>query len=253
VVVHQVGTTKQISLANVATDLNQLIQHVLRLDSLSDNAQTQGVTEVHGRPHHLGSGRGGIGAETAIDFDFIEWQCTEHGHRCVAGAEVIERDPHPHLVEGVEDVGGLLGAFKHAALCELQREKFRREIRGFKRGGNHIGQRGRDLQCGHVDGDTYAGLTALPVGGRHACVLQHLDTETTDQSGAFGSVHKTLNGQVARGFALPPKERFAANQFAAPKIEHRLVVDLDEVIVEAAAHELLDLAIPGGVVGSNGL
>src|SRR5579859_2954073 len=105
------GSAEQEALAEVALLTLEATQLVRLLDPLPERLEPERLAKLdQALDDRCGFARGGDPSdERAVDLDRVEREGAEVGERAVAGAEVVDRDPHPHLLEGGKPCGGPLG------------------------------------------------------------------------------------------------------------------------------------------------
>ena len=71
--------------------------------------------------------------EDLVDFDLVELEPPQVAQRRVAGAEVVERDPHADFVQLAERLRHLLALLQQNRLGDLDLEPLRQDLRGAER------------------------------------------------------------------------------------------------------------------------
>ena len=178
------------------------------------------------------------GDERAVDLEHVEGEALEAAERRVAGAEVVEHEAQPVLLEGVEHGGRRVGLLHQHGLGDLQRERPGAEpaALGDRR---HLGgeQRVERLAPGDVDrhADRRVELAAARPrsGGRPARGRAVRASAIRPVSSAIG-MNSSGGDQAALG-VLPAHERLGGHRPAGGEVDHRLVVDLELAAVERAA------------------
>src|SRR2546429_1217708 len=92
------------ALGEVAAELPQRRELPVRLDAFGDREQAEGVSEADEVRGDRGVLRVVLDAldERAIDLDQVDREAPQLAEGREAGAEVVDRDPHPHVVESSE-------------------------------------------------------------------------------------------------------------------------------------------------------
>ena len=99
------------------------------LDAFGDRLDRQRLAELHEHVHErLGLGRfADAGDERTIDLQHVDREPAQVRERRVAGAEVVDRDPHAERLELGEPSRGVVGVAHGDALGDLERQAARFE------------------------------------------------------------------------------------------------------------------------------
>ena len=121
------GAREQEALAAVAVLVLQEAQLVLALDALGERLDRHRLAELHERADQ----RLAFGAlrqardERAVDLQRVDRKLLQMGERGVAGAEVVDRDADPELLDGAQPADRLLGVAHDRRLGDLKRQRAR--------------------------------------------------------------------------------------------------------------------------------
>src|SRR6266853_149410 len=125
------GGGKEIPLRLIATVHAQEFQLLHGLDSLGDHPHPERMRE---RDHHLGDRSVlpvpvGLAHERSVDLKAIDRQAREVAQVRIAGAEIVDGDLHPQLLQAIKDGDRPLAALDQHAFGELELEIARLEAR----------------------------------------------------------------------------------------------------------------------------
>src|SRR6266508_3653776 len=241
------GFGEVVALAVLAAQLAEPLELVEPLDTFGDGGEAEGGGQVD---DGLGE-RGGVGAagdlvdERLVDLEDIDGQAAKVAEGGVAGAEIVDRQPHPQAVElGQGDRGGGdIG--DQQALGQLQGQVAGLQAGGGKGLGDLGGQVGLgELDRGQVDADAQllaAGDGGLPVAGLLAGAVQHPGADRDQQAGLLGKGDEAARGQQPPGWVLPAHQRLQAGDPPAGKVNDRLLAKAELVAVQGAAQIGLQL------------
>src|SRR6185436_17586491 len=98
-----------------------------RLDAVGDRVERQAVGDRQNRAaHHLPVlVRVEVGDERAIDLQHIERELPQILEARIAGAELVDREPHTELLQGAQAVSRAVGVLDQSALGELELDEAR--------------------------------------------------------------------------------------------------------------------------------
>src|SRR5436309_5217639 len=105
------GRAEEVALKLVAAEPLEPAHLLLLLDPLGDHVDLQAHGEGDHRRRHLLAAAGladGV-HEGAVELEGVDREGGEIGERGVAGAEVVDGDPHPQLLEAAQDGERRLG------------------------------------------------------------------------------------------------------------------------------------------------
>ena len=156
--------------------------------------------------------------EPLVDLEDVDRELGERGERRVAGAEVVDGDPHAgaaEFVEGGDDAAGLAGEDR---LGDLEGERGRVELGACERVGDMFGEAGvRELQSGGVDRDAAArsrGEPVVPSPGLSARLEEHRAAEIDDEARVLGERDERVGRDEPSRRVLPAGERFERRDLA---------------------------------------
>src|SRR6266540_3306306 len=73
-----------------------------------------------------------LGGEAAVDLHDVDRESLQIGERCVAGAEVVERELHASLLQDGKLLRSALAARDEHALCQLERQQVTGQVRALQ-------------------------------------------------------------------------------------------------------------------------
>ena len=118
------------ALGEVTSDRREMCQGVAVLYTLGDDLHPQAVPELydgrHDRPVPIRDED--VAHERPVDLQKLHGQCLEMCQRCVAGAEVVDRDRHPPLLQPVEDPAGKMWPRNDCGLRDFKVQSFTRQL-----------------------------------------------------------------------------------------------------------------------------
>ena len=162
-----------------------------RLDALGRDEQAERRAHRDDRLDH----GGGVGHrqavdERAVELEPVEREAAQVAERRVAGAEVVEHDPHAEAAQRGQHRAGRVGLLHQRALGQLERERLGRQARLAQRRLDVAGQlAARDLARRHVDRHVQLlrpGQLAAPARELGAGGAQHVAAELGDQPALLG-------------------------------------------------------------------
>ena len=164
--------------------------------------------------------------------------------RGVAGAEVVEHQPHAEVLEVLQHGGRRGGLLHQHALGQLEPEPLGRHPGLAQDARELVGQRGLgELASGQVDGQ--AREVDRGVGGPArelaAGLAQHPAPERHDQPALLGDRDERAREHDPLLRVAPAHQRLDGDDPALVEVDERLVVELELVVVERAAQVLLEL------------
>ncbi len=216
------------------------------LDALGDGLQVQ-------RARHLDDGLHdgavvGVGVDVAheglVDLERVQREALEVAQRRVAGAEVVQRQPHALRVQRVHhrDGGRRVGG---DALGQLELEVLRRQAGVAQRARHDVGQADvAELHGRQVDGHhhrRHAGVDPglqLRDGG-----AQHPFADRDDLAAGLGQRDELGRRDEAELGMLPAQQRLDAHELLAVGVQLRLVVQQQLVALQRAAQCRLQLQL----------
>ena len=157
--------------------------------------------------------------ELAVDLERVEREAVEVGERGVAGAEVVEDEPHAELAERLQGRLGVGRLLDQDALGDLQPQ-----VDGVEAGaGEDFGDRGGevavgDLAGGEVDRDVEGPLVGpLLVPGEDLAAGRLLDpaADRLDQAAFLGDRDELAGVELAALGVVPADQRLEGGDLAA--------------------------------------
>jgi len=112
----------------VAAALAQVFHLLFCLDALGDHLEAQAVRHRDHCGHDRGIVRvdGDVAGERAVDLDAFDREFLEPRERRVAGAEIIDRHVHAHVLDLAQRLGRALRVLHHHAFGNLELEQMGR-------------------------------------------------------------------------------------------------------------------------------
>ena len=214
------------------------------LDTLGDALLVEGTSEVHHGIDDRGVALVDADArdEGAVELDRVDREAAQVGQRRVAGAEVVECDPHAEQLQALEPRPGGHDVVEHHALRDLQPDRARSGDRRIGHLGDHAGEArvlqlpGRDV---HREAQVAPPRQRLPLRELLAGRLEHPGTDRDDQSGLLGDGDELRRLHQASVVA-PAQERLHPGDPPGGELDHRLVEELELLAVTGATQRRLD-------------
>ncbi len=101
------GAGDEVALGEVTAELTELVERREILDTLSDDAQPEGMAELDGRPDEVAVavrvGGDKAGDEHAVQLELADGEVAQVGERGEAGTEVVYRDDEAKVVQLLDD------------------------------------------------------------------------------------------------------------------------------------------------------
>src|SRR6185436_5057120 len=114
---------EKIALEALATHLYQQIALHARLDAFCDDAYLHVLANGNDALYQRAIGPcREVAHERTIDLELVEGQGLEVGERGVAGAEIIQRYPEPHLTQRIQLLDGFAEVIEQRRFRDLQRQ-----------------------------------------------------------------------------------------------------------------------------------
>ena len=160
----------------------------------------------------------------------------------VAGAEVVDRHARAELLDRVQAPCGVLGVAHQRRLCDLQRQRPRRQPAARERLA-HVADElvGLQLARGHVHRDAHRAAVRAPAGALAARLLQHPPADVDDQPRLLQQRDEVVGLHEAARTAVPADQRLDARGRHPLQVERRLVEQEELVALERAAQLHLQL------------
>ena len=189
-----------------------------------------------------------LGEKRRVDLQRVEGELADRGERRVAGAEAIQRDPHPDAAQVVELGHRDLALAGEHRLGDLEHEPVRLQAAAAQRARDRAREPWRrEVARGHVDvhgrrGELgVVGEDAAPVRELAAGEHEDLRAERHGEPRRLGGGEELRGGEQAVVGVLPAHERLDGGDRAGRQVEDRLVVQAQLAVGERAAQALLDL------------
>src|SRR5450755_911075 len=228
-------TAEQESLTGVAVLLLQLAQLGLVLDPLAECLEAEDLAELYERVYErLGLARcGDAGDEGAIDLQRIYRELAQVSQRAVAGAEVVDRDPHAQCFEHSQPLRSGVGVAHQRRLGDLERERAWVETCELERFGDVVHEAVVvELAAGQIYRHPQRTAVAVP---RH-CLLtrraQHPTSDRHDQPGRLCERNERVGLDDPSGWVAPADQRFDTGQLLGLQVERGLVEEEELVSIE---------------------
>jgi hypothetical protein len=192
--------------------------------------------------------------EALVDLEHVQREALQMGERRVAGAEVVDGEPHAQRLELGESRERGAGVLHRRALGDLEHQRPRRDPGGVE-GGADVRDELRRVGCpvqlpaGDVDGHVRRGVRAvdpLPVPQLAARLAEHPPAERHDQAGVLGRRDERPGPQHAALGVMPPHQRLEAGERAGVELHDRLVHEGELPPVHGAAQVRLELQTYAG-------
>ena len=237
---------ERVALHELDAEVAQPARLLARLDALGDDGDVHRARHRDDRAQDVAVALvlGDAVDELAVDLDRLDREALDVVERRVAGAEVVEHQPHAEALEVLQH-GGRRGRLLHQdALGQLEPQALRRHAGLAQDAGELVGQRGLgELAAGEVDGQ--AGEVDRGVGGPArelaAGLAQHPAPERDDQPALLGDGDERAREHDALARVAPAHERLDGDDAALVEVDERLVVELELVALERAAQVVLEL------------
>src|SRR5439155_12630059 len=245
------------ALREIAAELSQRRQLPVGLDALGDREQAERVGEADEVRRDRGVLRIVLDAldERAIDLDQVDREAPELAERREAGAEVVDCDPHPHVVKSSElGAGALAGepCLDERRLGHLEAQAGRGETRPLEHLAHELADAAvRELLSGQVDpGDEpfREGRIREPPRGLGARFVEHELAERDDEPSRLRGGNELGGRNGAPRRRVPPQERLDADDLGGVERDLGLVVEAELATLEREpqlvleAEELSELA-----------
>ncbi len=198
------------------------------LDALGDHLEPVGLGEAdHGAQHGQALVGGRAVDEALVDLQHVQRQGAQAGERVVAGAEVVERDPHAASGELGQHGSHVVVVVGQGALGDLDGQPVPGAVAPAALDlPEDVGL--VELARGHVDRHREAEPVGGGPGGR-----EHLLADLDDQAGLLRE--RQPAGRRAQGVAvLPPGERLDTDHLEGRGVRHRLEVRDDPAFGDGA-------------------
>ncbi|MGA2013372.1 MAG: hypothetical protein ABSH51_22930, partial [Solirubrobacteraceae bacterium] len=162
----------------------------------------------------------------------------------VAGAEVVEDEPHAERFERRQRLGEAVLMADHHALGQLQRQAPRVEPGAAQRGGDRVGECAvGDLDGRQIDRHRQRGVVgalAMPARGLPARPVQHPAADRLDQPVLLGHRDELPGRDPAAFGVLPADQGLDGDHRAVGQRHQRLVVERQLIAFQRAPQVVLD-------------
>ena len=211
--VRRLRPAQVVALRDVAAELGQAVPDLLRLDALGDDLEPEVAAEVDRRAHDRGVVlvAGHVHDERLVDLDLVDRQPLEVAERRVAGAEVVDREPHAERRQPLEHGRGARGsamivlsvissssASAGSLSAASRRIDLVRELR--RRAGSHR----------EVDRDRELQALVAPGAALRSASCEHPHRERPDQARVLGERDELVGEEQAALGMLPAHQRLDA-------------------------------------------
>ena len=214
------GSREVVALRELASDTAERVALELGLDPFGDDDKVErgGQRDDRGCEGPVGGARVDRGDEAPVDLEDVDGELMEIAERRVAGAEVIDGDPHSEGAERAEREDAPVGVAHECRLGDLEHEGRRGEPRLLEHERNSVDEIGLDELHGRdVDTDRKGSVRAmfelprpdLPAGGQ-----QHPISELDDQSVLLGERDEGVGPDRAALGVVPSGERLGTDDAA---------------------------------------
>ena len=163
--------------------------------------------------------------ERLIDLEYIERQAFQIREAGIAGAEVVDRDPDPMLLELAQRGDGELGILRDRALGQLDLEPRRIDAGLVHHLDDALDQIGLlELARGHIDADVQVEPGIAPAAQLGARGAQDPLAERHDEPGLLRERDEARGLDQAQFRVTPTDQRFGATHPVSREIDLRLIV-----------------------------
>ncbi len=222
-----------VALRDIAPQVDEPIELLLRLDALGDGHQAQAVGQSDDGAHdRVGVGAGPeAGDEAPIDLDAVDREALEVGQRRVPRPEVVDVQAQAQRPElGEHRPAGCHVGHEHT-LGDLQRDGRRVGPATLECTSHERHQTGVDQLAGReVDRDGRArspGGSVGPATGLRARLLEDVGADGHDEAVLLGERDEVERRHDAVVWAVPSHERLDTVDLARRKAHRRLVDDVE--------------------------
>ena len=200
----------------------------LGFDSLRGDDHAERVSHVDGGRHDgvVGGALAQSGDERAVDLELVERIAAQIHERRPTGAEIVDGEPEPDLLQCIEHFGRRFLVVEQHVLGDLEAQRRRLEMELVEQRTDHAPEVGaQQLTSGDVGGD--AQLPVLrSLGARPARPLTHLlenpRSDRHDEAGLFRDLDEVgWRNQTADGMR-PAEQRLVGDAFPRRQLELRL-------------------------------
>ncbi len=213
------------------------------LDALGGHLHAEAAAEADHRVHD----GGGVGRpfdrahEARIDLELVEREAAQILQARIAGAEIVERQPHAQRLEPEHRELGRVHVAEQRAFGDLEFEPGRIEA-GFGEDPLHdVDEVGAaELQRRDIDGNKDAG----PGLGVEAGAAQHQFAERDDQAAVLGDRDELGRRDLAALRMGPAAKRFDAENGFAAVVDDRLIGHPQLVVLDRRPQVVLEQLAP---------
>ncbi|MFO1408778.1 MAG: hypothetical protein U1F06_00130 [Steroidobacteraceae bacterium] len=229
----------------------QLAEGRVVLHALDDHLHAEAAADRQRRRQDGLAALADVGGEAAVDLDRIGRHALQVGERGIAGAEIVDRDPHAARVQRVHRRQHLVGIAREHRLGELELQRRRRHAAEAQRVVD-MGEEGVVQQLLHRDVDRdRAGALAHQAARLHAGAAQHPVAEARHLAALLGQRDELRRRHLAELRVVPAQQCLERTHAAALQVDDRLEVQLEAVGVDRLAqrgqHAEALLGAPRGV------
>jgi len=219
-------------LSDVVSGCREIVAAPGRLDALGDDRELQRMSEVRGRvdDHAILLVRLEAEHERLVELQRVDREIAQVAERREAGAEVVDRHADAEPVQVFDDAACAAWVEHHRALGDLELELMRLDRVEVEEPRDLLGERGV-LKHPRRQVHRYAELLAAPLQRADVVerAMQRPLRQRTDQMARFREPDEFVGAHVAERRMPPAQQRLDADGASGPKVDLRLVIELEAV------------------------
>ena len=215
----------------------------LGLDAFGDHLQPQRPPHVDDRAHDRAVAlvAGQALDEATIDLQLPDRDPLQVGQARIAGAEVVDRQPHAEPGQRLQPRQRFLRILDQDRFGQLQVERVGRQARLAQQPGHAVDEVGSvEQQRRDVDRDHQAQPVGVPLCGLAHRLAEHPLADRDDEAALFGHRNELGRRHLAQLRVVPAQQRLGADHAAARQIDLRLVVQPQAPQRQRLAHRVVD-------------
>ncbi len=179
--------------------------------------------------------------EGAVDLQPPDREALQVRQARVAGAEVVDREPHAERGQRLQAQHRVLRILDQDRFGEFELEQPRRQS-GFAHCVRHAVDEARllELQRRDVHGDRHFGAARAPHGSLGYGTLEHPVADRDDEAAFLGHRDELARRDFAQLRIAPTDQRLGADDAAGTELDLRLVVQAEPPLRERHAHRVIE-------------